>query len=463
MVSVDHATLESMNPNRVRLLQGGAEKRKGPVVYWMSRDQRMQDNWALLFAQNLALRHTRSLVVLFCLVPQFLNATLRQYQFMLAGLQELETRLAAETIPLVVLLGSPETEIPAFVERNDVDVLVSDFNPLRINRRWKAGVAEKIECPFYEVDAHNIVPCWLASPKQEYAARTFRPKLNRAVPEFLDDFPALRRHPHKWQESGDTIDWKNAVRSLHVDETVPTVTWLKPGETAAQHVLRQFLEHKLESYPAQRNDPNSDALSNLSPYLHFGQIAAQRVALEVNRSKAPSHAKEAFLEELVVRRELADNYCYYNLAYDSLDGIPEWARKTLREHAGDPREYRYTRAELENAETHDRYWNAAQSEMRVRGKMHGYLRMYWGKKILEWSSTPEAAFATALFLNDKYELDGRDPNGVTGVAWCFGTHDRPWRERAIFGKVRYMNAAGLKRKFDMEAYVQKIESLRDRA
>jgi deoxyribodipyrimidine photo-lyase len=450
-----------MNPNRMRLLRGGEEKRKGPVVYWMSRDQRIHDNWALLFSQELAIRRKAPLVVLFCLASQFLGATMRQYRFMIAGLQEVEKRLAAANIPFVLLTGSSEVEIPAFVESNDVGVLVSDFTPLSINRRWKAGVAEKIDCPFYEVDAHNIVPCWLASSKREYAARTFRPKVNRAVPDFLEDFPPSRRHPHERQEPWNTIDWRNAMRSLRIAEPVSALKWLEPGETAAYQVLQQFLKHKLGSYPEQRNDPSKDALSNLSPYLHFGQIAAQRVALEVNRSEAPPHAREAFLEELIVRRELADNYCYYNLAYDSLDGLPEWARKTLQEHAKDQREYLYTLAELENAETHDRYWNAAQMEMVLCGKMHGYLRMYWGKKIIEWSSTPEAAFTTALFLNDKYELDGRDPNGVTGVAWCFGTHDRPWRERAIFGKVRYMNAAGLKRKFDMDAYVKKVETLHD--
>jgi len=423
----------------------------------------MHDNWALLFAQELAIRRKAPLVVIFCLVPHFLDATMRQYLFMIAGLQEVEKRLAAENIPLVVVTGSPEMEIPTFVRSNDVGVLVSDFTPLRMNRNWKAGIAEKIECPFYEVDTHNIVPCWLASPKQEYAARTFRPKITRAVPDFLEEFTPLRRHPHEWQESLKTIDWRYAVRTLRVDEPVSAVKWLEPGETAAYQVLQQFLEHKLGAYPEQRNDPSKDALSNLSPYLHFGQIAAQRVALEVNRSEAPRHARETFFEELIVRRELAENYCYYNLACDSLDGLPEWARKTLQEHAEDPREYLYTRAELEHAETHDRYWNAAQMEMVRCGKMHGYLRMYWGKKILEWSSTPEAAFTTALFLNDTYELDGRDPNGITGIAWCFGTHDRPWQERAIVGKVRYMSAAGLKRKFDMDAYVQKVERLRDNA
>ncbi|MGC9445074.1 MAG: deoxyribodipyrimidine photo-lyase [Candidatus Methanospirareceae archaeon] len=452
-----------MNPNRLRLLKGGEWKRKRPVVYWMSRDQRVHDNWALLFSQELAIRHKAPLVVLFCMIPHFLGATMRQYRFMLTGLQEVEKRLAADNIPLVVITGSPEVAIPNFVSSNDVGVLVSDFTPIRINRNWKAGIAEKIDCPFYEVDAHNIVPCWLASPKQEFAARTLRPKITRAVPAFLEGFPPLRRHPDKWHESRNTVDWAYAVRSLRVDEQVPAVNWLKLGEKAAYQVLRQFLEYKLESYPERRNDPGKDVLSNLSPYLHFGQIGAQRVVLEVNQSEASPHARDAFMEELIVRRELAENYCYYNRAYDSLDGLPAWARETLQKHVEDPREYLYTRTELEQAKTHDRYWNAAQMEMVLSGKMHGYMRMYWGKKILEWSSMPDAAFTTALFLNDRYELDGRDPNGVTGVAWCFGTHDRPWWERAIFGKVRYMNAAGLKRKFDMDAYVTKVDTLSDHA
>jgi deoxyribodipyrimidine photo-lyase len=434
-------------------------KNAGPVVCWMSRDQRVHDNWALLFSQWIALQHNVPLAVVFCIVPRFLEATSRQYGFMLKGLREVEKNLAPKNIPFYLLAGSPEEHIPEFIERNHGGALVTDFSPLRIKRNWKEDVAKQITCPFYEVDAHNIIPCWIASPKQEYAAYTFRPKINRALPEFLDEYPPLRTHPHEWREINSAADWDSVVKMLSIDQTVPEVNWLTPGEAAAHQVLRDFLQNKLPLYLEQRNDPNKEVLSNLSPYLHFGQISAQRVALDVQRCDAPRESKEAFLEELIVRREIADNYCFYNPHYESFDGLPDWAKKTLLDHANDRRDYSYTREELEDAETHDPYWNAAQREMVLRGKMHGYMRMYWGKKIIEWSNTPEEAFKTALYLNNKYELDGRDPNGYTGVAWCFGVHDRPWPERAIFGKVRYMNANGLKRKFDVEGYVKKIESL----
>jgi deoxyribodipyrimidine photo-lyase len=197
----------------------------------------------------------------------------------------------------------------------------------------------------------------------------------------------------------------------------------------------------------------------MSPWLHFGQISPLVIALKVMKTQSPG--KEAYLEELIIRRELAMNYTYYNPFYDSFEGLNDWAKKTLKEHEKDKRPYRYSIDELEQAQTHDPYWNAAQEEMRITGKMHGYMRMYWGKKILEWMKSPEEAFSTALYLNNKYELDGRDPNGFAGIAWCFGKHDRPWFERPIFGKIRYMNANGLKRKFNAEAYVDKIKKLKN--
>jgi deoxyribodipyrimidine photo-lyase len=445
-----------MNRNRARLLKAGT-RTSGPVIYWMSRDQRVRDNWALLCSQEIALQQHAPVAVIFCVVPRFLDASVRQYGFMLKGLREVEKDMAEKNIPFLLLYGSPEEQIPTFIEKHRAGTLVTDFDPLSIKRTWKAAVATKISCPLYEVDAHNIVPCWLASPKQEYAAYTFRPKLKRAVPEFLDEYSKLQEHPHEWRDVVAN-EWDSIVKTLPVDQTVPEVNWLKPGEAAAQQILHEFLEQKLPVYPDQRNDPNKAVLSNLSPYLHFGQIAAQRVALDVHRSDTPPDSKAAFLEELIVRRELSDNYCFYNPGYESFDGLPEWAQKTLHVHAKDRREYQYTREELERAETQDPYWNAAQNEMVLRGKMHGYMRMYWGKKIIEWSSTPEEAFETALYLNNIYELDGRDPNGYAGVAWCFGTHDRPWPERPIFGKIRYMNANGLKRKFDVERYVRTIGS-----
>ena len=220
-------------------------------------------------------------------------------------------------------------------------------------------------------------------------------------------------------------------------------------------MLETFIQKKLNRYNDQRNDPNEDGQSDLSPYLHFGQISAQYIALRVEKSSAPENDKVAFLEELIVRRELADNYCYYNPHYDSYEGFPDWAKQTLEEHTNDKREYLYSNEELENGKTHDEIWNTAQKEMVQKGKMHGYMRMYWAKKILEWTKTPKEAMEIAVYLNDKYELDGRDPNGYVGCAWSIGgVHDRAWFERPIFGKIRYMNANGLKRKFDVEQYLK---------
>jgi deoxyribodipyrimidine photo-lyase len=226
---------------------------------------------------------------------------------------------------------------------------------------------------------------------------------------------------------------------------------------AAQELLMGFIRENLDRYPAYRNDPVAGVLSCMSPYLHFGQISPLSIALNILETKSPSAG--TYLEELIVRRELSMNFVHYNPLYDEFSGLPDWARKTLLSHSGDLREYTYRFSEFESARTHDPFWNAAQREMVLTGKMHGYMRMYWGKKILEWSETPEEAYRTALALNNRYELDGRDPNGYAGIAWCFGKHDRAWQERPVFGKIRYMNAAGLNRKFDAARYVARIEAL----
>jgi len=424
----------------------------------MSRDQRTEDNWALLFAQELALKTKTPLTVVFSLVPDFLGATIRQYGFMLRGLEEVERRLNDMGIDFRLLLGGPEEEIPKFTKENDASVLVTDFSPLRTKRNWTATVSERIDIPFYEVDTHNIVPCWIASPKQEYAARTFRPKFYRTFPEFWEDFPRL--HESSCPQESDPTDWSSVKKTLRVDRSVPEVDWIKPGETAAHKALRHFLKEKLDSYDEKRNDPTKNGQSGLSPYLHFGQISAQRVALEAEKTSARQESKEAFLEELMVRRELSDNFCFQNPQYDSFDAFPDWAKKTLSQHRFDPREYLYSHEKLEEGQTHDDLWNAAQMEMVLKGKMHGYMRMYWAKKILEWSESPKQAQRTAICLNDRYELDGRDPNGYVGIAWCIGgLHDRAWKERPIFGKVRYMSYKGARSKFKAPAYMESIATL----
>ncbi len=443
-----------VNEKRIRLLQKGAEC-KGPIIYWMSRDQRVHDNWALLYAQQLALEKKLPLAVVFNLLPNFLEATIRQYGFMLKGLEELQGELSRYNIPFFLLNGKPEEEIPKFIKKTNASVLVSDFDPLRIKRIWRRDVAKKIQIPFYEVDAHNIVPCLSVSDKLEFAAFTIRPKINKSLIEFMDEFPPLTKLK-KSELSSDKIDWEKINKSLKIDFSVNEVDWIKPGETAAHECLNNFLKDKFKNYHQLRNDPTKDGQSNLSPYLHFGQISAQRVALETQRFNGSKESEKSFLEELIIRRELSDNFCYFNPKYDSFEGFPEWAKTSLNEHRKDEREFVYSHEEFEQAKTHEDLWNAAQRELLSTGKLHGYMRMYWAKKILEWSSSPEEALKIAIYLNDKYELDGRDPNGYAGCAWSVGgVHDRPWFERPVYGKIRYMNRNGAKNKFDIDTYIRK--------
>jgi len=447
-----------MKKERVRTI-GEGKTVAGPVVYWMSRDQRVRDNWALLYAQQLALQSRAPLVVVFCLVPSFLHATMRHYGFMLKGLQEVTVDCSKKNISFVLLTGQPGTKIPAFLKEIRASALITDFNPLRIKQAWTTAVSKKITIPFLEVDTHNIVPCWIASPKQEYAAYTFRPKMKKLLSQYLEAFPALKKHPFLLKMKGITTDWKQVTASLRVNRTISEVSWLKPGEKAARRMLRTFIRQKLLRYDSARNNPVLEGQSDLSPYLHFGNISAQRVALEVKKSGV-SKDREAFLEELIVRRELSDNFCFYNNDYDRFEGFPSWAQQSLNKHRKDRREYSYTLQEFEQGMTHDDLWNAAQMEMVKGGKMHGYMRMYWAKKILEWSTSPEKAMETAIYLNDTYELDGRDPNGYVGIAWSIGgVHDRAWNERRIFGKVRYMSYNGCKGKFDINKYIEKVKRL----
>jgi deoxyribodipyrimidine photo-lyase len=276
------------------------------------------------------------------------------------------------------------------------------------------------------------------------------------LPEFLDEFPKIKKMQSPDSLTADKIDLDKVIKSLIVNREVKEVDWIKSGESAAANSLQDFLENRLTGYAEDRNDPNKNALSNLSPYLHFGQIAAQRIALTVQQLHQNSLSADTFLEELIVRRELSDNFCYFNSNYDSFEGFHEWAKETLNKHRKDKREFVYALEEFEYAHTHEDLWNAAQKELLITGKMHGYMRMYWAKKILEWSKSPEDALQIAIYLNDKYELDGRDPNGYVGCVWSIGgVHDRAWTERPVFGKIRFMNRNGAARKFDVGAYIQR--------
>lgn len=448
-------SLENHKMNkRVHTLFPGTEN-SGPVVYWMSRDQRVRDNWALLHAQRLAMERKRPLGVVFSLVTDYPGATWRHYAFMLKGLCEVESELKKKSIPFFLLQGETAETIPGFARKYHPALLVTDFDPLRIKRRWKDKISNELLIPMIEVDAHNIVPCRAASDKQEWAAYTLRPKIRKALDTYLIEFPKLKKHPHVWPKMPAPVSWEKIAQWIKTDRSVVEPKWIKPGEKAALKALRTFVSSGLTGYDRARNDPTRDGQSGLSPWLHFGQLSPQRVALMVMGSHCPKSDREAFTEELIVRRELSDNFCLYNDHYDSMEGFPEWARTTLRVHTRDRREHVYTPEEFECSGTHDPLWNAAQMEMVRTGKMHGFMRMYWAKKILEWSPSPEDAMKTAIYLNDRYSLDGRDPNGYTGIAWSIGgVHDRAWNERPVFGKVRYMSYDGCRRKFNLDDYIK---------
>jgi deoxyribodipyrimidine photo-lyase len=420
----------------------------------MSRDQRAEDNWALLEAARLAAGNGRFPVCVFTLDTAYPGANYRHYSFMLRGLRETESVLRAHGIPLEILRGHPPESLSLFAKRHDIHSVICDFDPLRVKRGWKNEFLSRTQCPVIEADAHNLVPCRIASVKEEIGARTFRPKIARLLEEYLDIFPPLPVFGSEHQ-GYEPPDFDSITESSAFDRSVGE-TGIVPGTAAAHRVLESFIAEKISSYSDRANDPNSDAVSGLSPYLHFGQISAQRAAMEIFRRCAPSPGRDAFLEQLIIRRELSDNFCFYNPSYDSFDGFPAWAKRSHERHRGDEREYLYTRFELENAATHDALWNAAQRELTVTGKMHNYMRMYWAKKILEWSPSPEEALSAAIHLNDKYSLDGRDPNGYAGCAWSIGgVHDRAWPERRVFGQIRYMNSSGCWRKFNVDAYIER--------
>ena len=431
---------------------------EGPVLYWMHRNFRARDNWGLIHAREEALRRKTPIIAAFCLAPKFLDATLRHYDFLLKGLEETSAALKVTNIPLLVRIGDPEAEIHRLVGDVRPGLIVTDYDPLRIKQKWLQSLLRKPLAPVHEVDGRNIIPCWMASDHREFMTRTIRPKIHQLLPRFLTPFPEMQPHPFIWEGGKRYFDFTDFSRYVRVDNRVAPVSSVRPGETAAALVLAEFLDRRLKAYEL-RNDPNHDVCSNLSPYLHFGMISAQSIVLEIQKRGYTGKNVDSFLDELVVRRELAENFCLYCQEYDNESGFPEWARQSLASHIADRRPFLYSDEALERGETHDRLWNAAQRQMLVTGKMHGYMRMYWAKKILEWTEEPAQALRIAIRLNDRYSLDGRDSNGYAGIAWSIGgLHDRGWPERPVFGKVRYMSDRGMARKFDLEEYIRSWSS-----
>ena len=432
------------------------------VLYWMQASQRAEYNHALEYAVRQANEQKLPVLVLFVLTDRFPEANLRHYTFMLEGLQEVRVRLEERDILFLAVKGSPSKEVLRVAR--EASLVVADRGYLRVQGGWHEEVAEKASCPVIQVESDVIVPVEAACPKEAYSAAVLRPKINSQLRKYL---VPLAKTPVKrtlGRLDFPALDLKKSIpgilSSFSIDRSLKPVSRFRGGASEAKRLLADFISHKLKDYGELRSDPSLDCVSHMSPYLHFGQISPLYIAMQVQEAgKIPSKTREAYLEELIVRRELAMNFTQYNPTYDSFRAIPDWAKRTLKGHQKDKREYVYSQDELEKGRTHDPYWNAAQKEMIVTGKMHNYMRMYWGKKILEWCASPEEAFRIAVYLNNKYELDGRDPNSFTGVAWCFGKHDRPWGERKIFGQVRYMNDVGLRRKFKIDDYVKKIASL----
>jgi len=444
-----------MKTERIHRLNEKTSGRGEFVLYWMQASQRTDENHALEFAKQEAKILGVPLVVLFIIVVDYPSANLRSFSFMLDGLREVKYRLEDSGIRFVILKGNPTDILPS-VSENCAEI-ITDVGYLKHQIAWRKKLASAVKCSVLAVETNVVVPVETASIKEEYSAATFRRKVMELVPEFVNDFS-----PVEFKSSSLRIEFEGSLNPeefslADMDQSVPEVIDFRGGQEAAKATLQRFIAIKIDRFEEDRNDPNCDCLSQMSPFLHFGQISPSWIARKVFESHSPG--TDAYIEELIVRRELSMNFVFYNPYYDSFKSLPSWAQKTLNDHRNDRRDPVYSLSRLERGETDDPYWNAAQSEMVINGKMHGYMRMYWGKKLLEWNSDPQTAIRVAIHLNDKYEIDGRDPNGYAGILWCFGKHDRAWPERPIFGKVRYMNSNGLKRKFDADAYVRKINDM----
>jgi len=413
----------------------------------MQSSQRTEYNHSLIYAVEEANKRNQPLLVAFGLT-EFPEANTRHYKFMLNGLIQVQEKLQGLGAGLGFKFGIPSSVCLEYSRKASLTVL--DRGYLKINREWYEEISRRASCPVVQVESNAVVPVEDASDKEEYSAATIRRKITPKLEKYLIDVPKIElQRGFKGENKTINHETLEKLELVRISEPLD----YSGGYFEADKLLDEFITGKLDGYHEKKNDPTLDFVSHMSPYLHFGQISPLEIALRINEIE--SKGAKSYLEELIVRRELAINFVHYNPNYDTFECLPNWCKETLNEHRRDPRPYNYTLRELEKAETHDPYWNAAQLEMVKSGKMHGYMRMYWGKKIIEWTQSPTEAYIHALYLNNKYELDGRDPNGYTGVAWCFGKHDRPWKERPIFGKIRYMNDRGLERKFKIRKYAEK--------
>ena len=431
------------------------------VVYWMQRAVRIEGNPALDVAIEAANLLGLPVAVYFGVIPNYPSANLRHYRFLQQGLCD-AAEDAAELGVGFVVRRAPEASLEAFLEEVGAALLVGDENPCREPERWRQALTRRLRIPYWTVDADVVVPSRVFD-RSFALLHHFRPRLKAELTRFLAA-PRKTEPIHEWKPSKApaSFDLSGEITAgfTKLDRTVPPVDAFTGGSHAALKRLRAFVRDDLASYDEKRNRPETAGTSRLSPYLHFGNIGPIPIALAVQKAvasgKVPAATAERFLEQLIGWRELAVLFVRHEPNYDNWECAAPWARKALLEHAGDPRPHRYTLEQLERGETGDDLWNAAQREMATTGWMHNYLRMYWAKKIPEWTPEPATAFNWAVRLNDRYELDGQDPNGYAGIAWAIvGRHDRPWFNRPVYGLVRPMTGASLARKFDAGAYIRR--------
>jgi deoxyribodipyrimidine photo-lyase len=453
--------IQLANQPRVLVRRDGPSRpRARCVVYWMQRAMRVHENPALDIAIHAANLLGLPVVIFFSVIPNYPHANVRHYHFMQQGLRDVAED-ASELRVGFILRRHPDNSLEAFLEEVGAALLVGDENPCREPERWRQVLARRLRLPYWTVDADVVVPSRIFG-RDYFLLHHFRPHLKAQLPNFL--VPRKRLRPlHAWvpprRLDQYSLDDDITAGFDKLDRTVKPVDTFTGGTHAALKRLRQFAQHDLAHYEARRNHPEVKGTSRLSPYLHFGNIGPITIALAcdeaVKQKRATAAARDRFLDELIGWRELSALFVRYNPNYDNWECAEPWAHKSLREHASDPRPERYTLAQLERGQTYDELWNAAQREMVDTGWMHNYMRMYWAKKILEWAPDPATAFDWAVILNDRYFLDGRDPNGYAGIAWAIvGKHDRPWFDRPIFGTVRTMTGASTARKFDSQAYIR---------
>ncbi|HEV2066119.1 MAG TPA: deoxyribodipyrimidine photo-lyase [Thermomicrobiales bacterium] len=441
---------------RMEVLRDGALAEDAAcVMLWVQRAQRARANPAANVAVEIAGELGLPVVAVFCLVPAYPGATLRAYHFMAEGLRSLPDAFAARGIGWKLVVGEAEDELPEAARSLAAAAIVTDANPLRIGRQWRAAVAERLQIPMLQVESDAVVPPALF-PKVEHAPRTIRPRLQKQFDRYLahiPDPPAQVASPIR--EGEDPLD---VIRTFDINTAVGPAPDLRGGSSIARQRLATFVADRLARYDQDRNRADIQAGTSLSPWLHYGQIGPTEMAIAVQEADAPQAARNSLIDELITQRELAINLVLRNPDYDRYEGLPEWGRATLERHAGDPRPVTFTREEFERAETDDPLWNASMLQMIHEGIMPNRLRMYWAKQILRWSASPREAWEIAVSLNDTYFVDGRDANSYANLGWCIGgRHDRPFGpEKPIFGLVRPMGMAAMKRTFDVDAYIRKI-------